>query len=300
MKIFFILFLFLLNVVEASVNPGITFLNVAALNEAVTRGEGDERNPFVKSVGCLSYCPSNDPAFTTITAVAPDVYMANKSFLHNLFQEFEKNKAGCLASIQFGGHVLTELSEMNIVEHEQYDLALVRLIFFKNSMPQIDFLRVHPPLQITPTPLSFGVSYGMASHLEEDFRGGEVKRCISIHSLLNFENSPAEFYSLFPCNQTDDYLEFEGRRNPAEAYHPLAVAFSTLGARGSVLVVESKGEFYLVGLFTTSQNALSLEHGGWVHMNNFINLTILHAWFEEAKVTLSAIDSGLRKKNSKL
>lgn len=264
-----------------SSTSGITFATLENANEAISRGAGDERNPFVGNVCRIIYSTKDGFNGATITQIAPRIFLGCKhtiSELHESFNHFQQtsNIHSFQLAVESGNLKLSQALEMIPYLHPDstVDIALVRLSFNQGAIPQCDFLSITSSLKEKEVASGFVVSCS-----EVSLAGGNpldvigCKRVLSVHRFQKNPKNNQEFLSSIPGRvpaakedemldavvQLCNYKNPENRRKLKEVTGTAILEFPNsdkerlmcamgAGTSGSPLVVKQGGAFKLIGM----------------------------------------------------
>ncbi len=125
---------------RGTVSPiGVTFATKADAQEAIRRGAGDAKNPFVGNICSLQFfnTDTNETTRSTATQIAPDIFLVCKHAI--------ETGNGYLKIISNGKNYLVNSVAMEL--HPEADLALIKLTFDEGRISDCDFLPFAVPIK---------------------------------------------------------------------------------------------------------------------------------------------------------
>lgn len=169
---------------------GVTFATEANVMEAITRGKGDPKNPFVANI-CNLFFSNTVGGITsaTVTQIAPGIFMCPKhtadTYLESLkyFNDLShperlgKREVG----VNTGNGFLTQPHNIGIAMHPEVDLALLKPNFKVGILPTCDFPLLADSLKTGESGNGFVVSFCDISIINNEKPFG-FGRTLSIHT----------------------------------------------------------------------------------------------------------------------
>lgn len=302
-------------------NIGTTFATEEYAREALRRGSGDPKNPFVDNVCLLNHSTEKGVATATITQVAPNIFLCCKHTATELSEATSYFEARGKTSeltlfIQSGEAILRGATLCVIRYHPDIDLALMRLDFIEGTIPACAFLPLAKTIDEEIRANGFAVSYGEVSVVEKAERLA-FGRSVSIHPFTrkseelvsslsgsvdaSRKSEMMEALSKFILDQsTENKKALAAIMQTASLRFPKATTsalqlMSVLGkgASGTPLVIKQEDEFRIAGILTRGAYLPKMDNSATVtligeveYTANFLYLFPYNSWIQESVTTL--------------
>lgn len=172
-------------------NEGRTFPIKGAADEAIARGAGDPRNPFVYNI-CMMFftTPERGLIKRTVTRVANDVFLVPKHTakeyersIKYFIKEHPEQRGFFAGGIKSGKNYLIKPLACTTLYNEDDDIALMNLKFEEGALPNCVFLPIASPLENGDGGNAFVCAYSDVSIMNEKKPYKSEERTLSIHAI---------------------------------------------------------------------------------------------------------------------